>query len=200
MRSARVRPLSFLASAAVVSAAALLTSACGGGSGAPGADASPPATFANSYLSFRHPAAWTAYPFRWSGELHFHPMLYLSTQPVRDPCHTQQTATVCAWPVGRLQPGGVLVTMENRGFPGLSLSRFDGASLRVGGRAAKRSVTRPGACAAIGGDVTIDVVVASPQPSNVTEFTACLRGPGLTPNEQRVDSLLASTRFLQKTS
>lgn len=172
-----------------------LASACGGGSDAPPAARSRPATFANSTLSLRHPAAWTAYPFKWSGELHFHPMLYLSTQPVRDPCRTQNGTTACGWPVDRLDPGGVLISVENRGFPGWSLGQAGGTPLLVGGRSAKRRSDRPGSCAAIGGQLTIAVAVASPQPGNWTELTACLRGPQLTANEHRLDALLASLRF-----
>lgn len=180
---------------AAVSAVLAPASACGGGSRRPASDAPPPATFANSYLSFRHPAAWTAYPFRWSGELHFRPMLYLSTQPVRNPCRTRDETVSCTWPVDRLRPAGVLVQLENRGFPGWSLAEAPGTELRVGGRPAKRQIDSDGACRTIGGDVTIEVAVASPMPDNWTELTACLRGPQLGPNERQLEALLTSLRF-----
>jgi hypothetical protein len=51
-------------------------------------------------------------------------------------------------------------------------------------------------CRSIGADRTIDVLVQTrPLPSPLTEFTACLRGPGLAQAEKSVDALLASTKF-----
>jgi hypothetical protein len=180
-----------------IAATVALASACGGGLDAPAAATNTPlAKYANTFLSFRHPANWKAYPFRWSGALHFQPMLYVSTQAVRDPCQTSGNSTVCKWPVRRLQPDGVLIAWENRGFPGWSLRTQRGKSIRIDGRSAKRSEARPGACAAIGGDLTIEVAIARPMASNWTEATACVRGPHLAANERRIDSLLASTRFL----
>jgi len=177
---------------AVVSA----TTACGGGANTSAAKDPPLVKYANNFLSFSRPTAWKAYPFRWAGELHFQPMLYVSTQPVLDPCRTKGNTTTCTWPVRRLQRDGVLITWENRGFPGWSLESQPGSSLRVGGRSARRLATRPGPCAAIGGNLTVEVAIARPLAHNWTEATACLRGPDLTLNERRVDALLASTKFL----
>ena len=189
---ARLTLRCLLAIAAVVS-----TSACGGGGDAAAAKSPPPLVkYSNSFLSFSHPSTWKPYPFQWAGALHFQPLLYVSTQPLQDPCRTKGKATVCTWPLQRLQPGGVLITWENRGFPGFSLQTQPGSALRVGGRSAKRAAMRPGPCAAIGGDLTIEVAVARPLADNWTEVTACLRGPGLAQNERRVDALLASTKFL----
>jgi hypothetical protein len=51
-------------------------------------------------------------------------------------------------------------------------------------------------CRRIGADRTIDVLIATkPLPSTPTEFTACLRGPGLAQEEKSVEALLASTTF-----
>ena len=179
-----------------IAATVASTSSCGGGQGAAAPKDPPLAKYANSFLVFRHPAAWKAYPFRWSGELHFQPMVYLSTQPVHDPCTTNGNATMCSWPVRRLQPDGVLIAWENRGFPGWELRTQPGTSMRIGGRPAKRVTTAGGACRAIGGDRTTEVVIASPQKDNWTEVTACVRGPHLAANEHRLNALLASTRFL----
>jgi hypothetical protein len=56
--------------------------------------------------------------------------------------------------------------------------------------------TPGGICRRIGADRTIDVLIATrPLPSTLTEFTACLRGPGLAQEEKSVDALLASTKF-----
>lgn len=192
---ARLSPRRILVLAATTAAVAS-TSACGGGQSALTAKRAPLVKFANDYLTFRHPATWKAYPFRWGGELHFQPMLYVSSQPVQNPCRTNGNATVCKWPVRQLRPDGVLIAWENRGFPGWSLRTQPGESIRIDGRSAKRASARPGACAAIGGDLTIEVAIARPLASNWTEATACVRGPHLAANERRLDALLASTRFL----
>jgi hypothetical protein len=56
-----------------------------------------------------------------------------------------------------------------------------------------------GLCSRIGADRTIEVLVATqPLPSTLTEFTACLRGPGVAENVRRVDALLASTTFTSR--
>jgi hypothetical protein len=185
-----------LLSLAAIAAAVTSMSACGGGQVEGEAPLAPLVRYTNSYLSFRHPAAWKAYPFRWNGGLHFQPMLYVSTQPVQNPCRTSGNTTTCSWPVRRLQPDGVLIAWENRGFPGWSLRKQPGESIRIGGRAAKRAAASPGSCASIGGDLTVEVAISRPVASNWTEATACVRGPHLAANERRLDALLASTRFL----
>ena len=135
-----------------------------------------------------------AYPFRWAGELHFRPLVYLSTQPVHNPCSTHGNTTSCGLPVRRLRPGGVLVVWQVNGIPAMGLGQ--GARIRVGGHAATRVVTSSGVCKKVGADRTIQVVVeTSPTPSPLTYFTACLRGPNLAQNERRVDDLLVSARI-----
>jgi hypothetical protein len=174
-----------------------LTSGCGGGS-----DAQAAATnhdlrlvqYSSSVLSFTHPAAWKAYPFRWAGGLHFQPLVYLSTQPVHDPCSTRESTTSCGFPVDRLQPGGVLLTWNASSPPATGLAA--GSRIRVDGHPARRVDSTDGICRKIGADRTIEVLVQTrPLPSTPTELTACLRGPGLEQEEQNVDALLASTRF-----
>lgn len=176
---------------------ALLTSGCGGGSnGQPAASTQDPrlVQFSSSSLSFTHPATWQAYPFHWAGELHFQPLVYLSTQPVHDPCSTQGGTTSCGFPVGQLQPGGVLLTWNASSPPTSELE--SGSRIRVDGDPGRRVESAPGICRAIGADKTISVLVQTrPLPSTPTELTACLRGPGLAQEEQSVDALLASTKF-----
>ncbi len=128
-------------------------------------------------------------------------MVYLSTQATHDPCRTTASAlggttTTCGWPVGRLAPGGVVVLLENRGSPGVSLTNFAGQSTRVDGRSAKLSTQRPGICRALGADATISVAIARPLASNWTALAACLRGPHLAEQERQVRAMLSSMRFL----
>lgn len=181
------------AAAALVFAATLLAAGCGAARTTQGPAAV--SSFRNNFMAFRHPTAWRPVVYKTAGTLHFHPIVYLSTQPTHAPCRQQASATVCDWPVNWLRPGGVLIVWENRGFPGWSLDPAPGLSLRVGGRQAKRTVTHPGECTAIGADETIEVAIARPLPENWTAFTACLRAPELI-TERQVDALLASTRFI----
>src|SRR5690242_13520367 len=90
--------------------------------------------FRNDFVSFSYPAPWTTSV--WQEQVpHFQPIVYLSTQPTHDPCRTSVAArslTVgCGWPVARLSRGGVLVSWENKGYPGTSVSQFPGAAARV---------------------------------------------------------------------
>jgi hypothetical protein len=196
---ARLRPRSLLMCAAALMLLALLTSGCGGGAEAQASATQVPALvkYANSSLSFTHPAAWKAYPFQWPGELHFQPMVYLSTQPVHDPCSTKGNTTSCGFPVRRLEPGGVLITWNASYPPAMGFG--PGSHITVDGHPARRVETAGGMCRTIGADRTIDVLIQTrPFPSTLTDFTACLRGPDLAQSEQSVDALLASTKLLSQ--
>lgn len=193
---ARLTQRRLLLGAAALVALVAVTSGCGGGTNAQAsAKTDPkPVTYSNSLLSFSHPAAWKAYPFRWAGELHFRPMVYLSTQPVQDPCSTKGNTTSCGFPVKQLEPGGVLVTWNASNPPAFALG--SGSRVQVDGRDARRVDTAGGICRRIGADRTVDLLIAArPLPSTPTEFTACLRGPGLAQEEKNVEALLASTKF-----
>jgi hypothetical protein len=153
------------------------------------------ANFQNEFVALRYPAAWRPLVVPATGELHFDPMLYLSTQAGHDPCRHSGTTTACGWPVARLRQNGILIAVENKGYPGWSLATVPGKALRVGGRAAKKVVSRPGRCATIGADETIEVAIARPLNGNWTDVTACLRGPQLAARERELDALLATARF-----
>lgn len=157
-------------------------------------------TYRNAFVTFQYPAAWATSVFI-EQTLHFHPMVYLSTQSTHDPCRTTSSAgggaaTACGWPVGRLAPGGVVVLLENRGAPGATLGSFAGKPVRIGGRGAKLSTQKPGICGTLGAEATISVAIARPLPSNWTAVQACLRGPNLAAQERQVRALLRSMRFL----
>jgi hypothetical protein len=182
--------------AALLLALAGIASGCGGGldAQAMAKKAQPPVEYSNPALSFSHPARWKAHPFRWSGELHFRPLVYLSTQPVHDPCSTKGNTTSCGFPVGKLRPGGVLVTWNASNPPGIGLGR--GSRVKVDGREARRVDTPGGICRSIGADRTVEVLIQTrPLPSPLTEMTACLRGPGLAQEQKSLNALLASTKF-----
>jgi hypothetical protein len=192
---ARLTLRRLLTGAAALVALVAVTSGCGGGTDAQAAKSDPKlVTYSNSLLSFNHPAAWQAYPFRWAGELHYRPMVYLSTQPVQDPCSTNRNTTSCGFPVKQLEPGGVLVTWNASNPPAMALG--PGSRIQVDGHVARRVDTAGGMCRSIGADRTVDVLIPTrPLPSPPAEFTACLRGPGLAQEEKSITELLNSTKF-----
>jgi hypothetical protein len=159
-------------------------------------------TYRNSFVTFRYPAGWS--PSVWQAPrqmLHFHPMVFLSTQRTHDPCRTASaagggTSVTCGWPIDHLAPGGVVLRWENRGSPGVSLATFPGLSTDIGGRRAKLSTQGPSSCDSLGADKAITVAIARPMASNWTAFEACLRGPHLAEHERQVRALLSSTQFL----
>jgi hypothetical protein len=180
---------------AAIAAAAAVTSACGGGGDARAAAKEPALqSYSGSGFSFSYPAAWTAYPGK-QAELHFQPLVYLSTQPVHDPCSTKGSETTCGFPVDRLKPGGVLVVWLKYGVPAMSLG--SGGRIHVGGDPATYVDKPGGECRKIGADRTIQAAVqTSPPPAAFTYLTACLREPGAAENARSIKALLASTKFL----
>ncbi|MFL5960251.1 MAG: hypothetical protein ACJ75G_08320 [Gaiellaceae bacterium] len=194
---ARLTPRRLLCAAALA-ALVSVTSACGGGGDAQAAANEPPlSNYTGSGLSFSYPAAWTANkPILPAGVLHFHPLVYLSTQAVHAPCTTHGNETSCDLPVRHLQPGGVLASWASPYLGPLSRTPR-GKRIEVGGRPAWRTEGAGGDCRRIGADRTIEVEVELPNDGFVS-LTACLRGPSLAQAEQSVDALLASTKFLSQ--
>jgi hypothetical protein len=178
-----------------IAATVALTSACGGGQDAAAAAKDPQLLkYSDRYVSFTYPTAWAASRPKGPGELHFHPLVYLGTQPVHDACSVHANETTCDWPIRHLQPGGVLALWQLPyvGPTGPMGPTPQETRIQVGGHTAWRQDTKGGDCRRIGADRTIDVLVPS---ANPIELTVCLRGPGLARNERRLDALLASTQF-----
>jgi hypothetical protein len=175
--------------------AVVLAAVSAGGCGVAARNPAGPSEFSSGFLELRYPPTWIASQPGESRELHVQPLLYVSRQPTRNACRTRGMVTSCGWPLTELQPGGVLVVWENRGYPGWSLSAAPGRALRVGGRRARIQRSRPGACAAIHGDETISVAIERPLAGNWTSVTACLRAPGLARVERGVELMLRSARF-----
>lgn len=185
---------------------ASVASACGGGGDAATATPKDPplAEFSGSGLSFSYPSVWTAtkpsFPYQ---DLHFHPIVFLSTQPVHAPCTTKGNETDCGIPIAidTLQPGGVFAMWQPAEGPPLvsgELAPFKG-TFQIDGHPAQRKETAGGECSEIGADRTISVEVERATQDYIF-FTACLRKPGLAQAEKSVDALLASTKFTAQQS
>jgi hypothetical protein len=167
------------------------TSACGGGTDAAAAKAPTLLKYSDSNISFTYPAVWRASQPTGPSELHFQPIVYLSTQQVGNPCSLRGNVTSCGWPIKHLGPGGVLALWQVPYSAGVPLGTPEGTQITVGGRQAWRTETAGGSCRQIGADRTIEVTV----PSNSISLTVCLRGPNVAQSERRVAALLKTVEF-----
>jgi hypothetical protein len=161
----------------------------------PPALSKPPAmtaSFIAMGLSFRYPATWQRQS--WSGDVASFatPIVSLSSGPLRNPCTVTTSlgarTVTCAYPVGHLPPGGVLVSWDAVGFPTTHLPT---PNTTIGGRPAVETTATGGAwCASLGGTETITVMIPRPMPDNWYQLDACLRGPDLAQQEAQVSAML----------
>jgi hypothetical protein len=144
-------------------------------------------TFSGGGVSFRYPAAWHVQRESVRGP-HARPIAALGSGPVRASCTASAAGDTCGWPVDQLAPGDMVVlvsSMHTRGivrWP-MKLGRHRGSVLTA----------RPGGCAAIGGDLTIDASVEL-GPSKQARVLACAKSPGIEHSRQVAMRLLRSLR------
>ena len=157
---ARLSPRRLLIYAAALATLAVLTSGCGGGTDAQAARSrirrtsstrTPSSASATRRRGRRIRSAGTASSTsaRWSTSAR-------SRCTIRARC--RGTRSPAASRVGRLQPGGVLVTWNASNPPAVGLGQ-GGSRIRVGGHPARRVDTAGGMCRSIGADRTIDVLI-----------------------------------------
>jgi hypothetical protein len=190
---ARLTPGRLLICAVAVLALVSVLSACGGGSDAGGAKDPSLKKYSDQFVSFTYPSAWAASAPKGPTEMHFDPLVYLSTQPVGAPCVQQGNETSCDWPIKNLEPGGVLALWQvPYSLPAVGGKVVhQGTQIEVGGRPAWIQNVVGGACRRIGADRTIDVEMSA----HNLELTVCVRSPGVTQAEKSVNALLASVKF-----
>lgn len=188
---ARLTPGRLLLCGAAVVALVCVTSACGGGNA--GAAQDPPLKkYSDQFVSFTYPSAWAASAPKGPTEMHFHPLVYLSTQPVGAPCVAQGNETSCGWPIKSLDPGGVLALWQipyQLPTPGGKVVHR-GTEIQVGGHPAWEQDVVGGDCRRIGATRTINVDM-----TKGLALTVCLREPGVAQAEKSVNALLASVKF-----
>jgi hypothetical protein len=165
------------------------------------AEERPPATGSHSHaefngLAFDYPTGWTSQPFGVVSSFS-NVITYLSPTPLHDPCTRTSAPSgeeiTCGYPVTQLDPGTLLVTWMNIGFPHpAGQPEVSQPNTTIGGRAARMDTATPGNCARIGGDKTIVADIERPG-GNHYEMQACVRGPGLTDMERAIDQMLDST-------
>jgi hypothetical protein len=183
-----------LVCATAIAALVFIASACGGGSSVGGTEDPTVARYSDQFLSFTYPSAWSPSAAKGPTEMHFRPLVYLSTQPVHDPCVAQGNATSCDWPIRNLDPGGVLAVWQipyQLAMPGKVV--HTGTKIEVGGDPAWTQNVAGGECRRIGADRTLNVDTAKG-----LELTVCLRAPGIGQAEEKVNALLASVKFARR--
>jgi hypothetical protein len=152
-------------------------------------------------IAFDRPANWV----RWLPNMHDPitdgPMLYLSTDPLQPTCAVLPSGPpnpadvqgrACDWPLTTLSPGGVLVTWWNDRI--LSPIPSPDEPLTINGGSSGIRVERPGTCAAIGSDETVEAAIplaGSPGWTNLVVI-ACLRGPDVASAETQLREMLRS--------
>jgi hypothetical protein len=167
----------------------VLVAGCGG--------ATPVTThFAAAQFSFDYPAAWHSAAPGVQGRA-IRPVVYLSTGTAYNPCVTTTSGQSCGIPDKQLEPDGVAVTWSANGVMGWGRASQPGASATIAGRPAKVNVQQSGACADMGGDLSVTAVIALAAESNWVEMDACLRGPDLTAAQADVARMLDSLRLPQ---
>jgi hypothetical protein len=144
-------------------------------------------------ISLRYPRAWKVSPAKWND----HPgnfgasIAYLSPQPMRNPCVADGNSISCGPTVDVVRPGGVVVTVQQAGFPGRSFKV--GRRIRIGPRIAYLSVGRPGGCAGVHASETLTLNLPTGR-DNAYQVTACLRAPTAA-NARRVRALFRTVRL-----
>jgi hypothetical protein len=148
----------------------------------------PRVHYAGDGISFWYPAAWK-YSFGPTSApvLHYDVFLWLSTQPLHDPCTYTALGdgtgeTQCTTASDGLGPGDVLVDFEN--LPFLRPLPHAGRRVSFGGHAARLLVR--------GGKIDAYIVRA---PRALVHVSATCVAPGVRANEQRVLRMLRSIRF-----
>jgi hypothetical protein len=161
--------------------------------GAAGAAASPLRAYGGGGVSFRYPKTWHVAPKAWHwGGPALQLVTYLSTQTMHDPCVRSGASATCAPPLDVLAPRGAVLVTWTRGIPS-AMPRATGARVKLGGRPARLSLLRPGACRYLAADETVTATISLPSQTLVMQ--ACLRGPGTTANVLRVRAMLATLKL-----
>lgn len=154
----------------------------------------PTKTFSNGFLNFRYSGCWTAVTY-YEESSFSETVVYLSDQSTHQPCHETANGRTCGWPVGKLDPGHILVQWSANGFPRWTLNEAPGSPTTVGGQPAHAEVSRPGQCSSMGADATISVTIARATPDNWYGMTACLLDPGDTQAAAAVQQMLSTVTY-----
>jgi len=151
-------------------------------------------------ISFERPVNWNRWQPNERDPLVGGPIIYLSTDPLREDCATlpgaspnpMNPAGVTCAPLAVLSPNGVFVAWIAQRL--LGRLPTSGEPIAINGSTARLQIERPGSCADIGAGETISVLMPIGQPTPLSNIAvvACLRGPDLSLAEGQVRAMLTS--------
>lgn len=139
--------------------------------------------FDSDGLAFDYPSTWNAATFDIPSNFK-HWWVWLSTEPMADPCDRVSTSDMTSITcdrspvVGRLREGGVLLDWSSNGWLSWQFDANAGDPIQVGGREATLEVNAADTdCTAIAGRTQVRVVVPAGVPNNWSQLDACIAGP-----------------------
>jgi hypothetical protein len=168
-------------------------------SGSPTDSASATRAFAEGGLQMDYPAAWREFHYEVISSFS-NVIAYLGTVEMQDPCTRTATSITCDNGF-HLPPGGIVVVVEDRGFPGYDIltnpmDEGRGVLLRVAGLPARRALTGPNQ--ATGADQVLVWWISKPgSVDNYYSVTAYLRGPDVVVETAQVDAMVTGLRYDQ---
>jgi hypothetical protein len=147
-------------------------------------------TFSGDGVSFRYPAAWHVQRESVYGKgVHSWPLATLGSEVVHPSCTSTSDGFTCGWPVEQLSAGQMVVLV--------SMAHVHGTMrwpMKLGGHRASVLTGRPGGCAEIGGDLTIDASVQVDRARTV-RVLACAKSPRLERSRKVAMRLLRSLKY-----
>jgi hypothetical protein len=155
------------------------------------------ACYTRREISFVYPKTWQAMPEQFAATKRT--LVYLSTDPLHDPCQRTPSLITCHFPIDSIGPNGVFAYWLEGRWSVLAVRRAPGTPTRIGGRPARVAISSSGSavdgCRQLGGDEAVTALVARPVPHTFDVFVACLSGPDHQQAEKEIGVILESTRF-----
>jgi hypothetical protein len=124
--------------------------------------------------------------------VHFEAVANLGTDTMHARCQESPSGKTCGWPLERMSPGAMVTIVSVTHMP--PTRGVVRRPMKLGGHGASVSTLRPGGCAEIGGDLTIDAYVGITRGSSA-QILICTRSPGLEQSRRQALRLLRSLRI-----
>jgi hypothetical protein len=155
-------------------------------------------TYHSVGIVLQYPPSWRATNYSDAVSNVSYSLVFLSDQPMHDPCRTSTDERFCGDVIDQLRDGGVLVEWFAWGFPGWRYLNVGPGAITVGGRPARILRLRVTACRGLGANAHEIVEVGAPMATEGFLFTACYRGGDSRIAQRQLSEILGSTRFLEQ--
>lgn len=178
--------------------AAVLVIGCGSPAPMPSSSTPSSGHYSDGTMSFDYPPAWRAATFQYFSTMS-ELIVYLSPQPLSEPCTRSPNSIACGQPVQGLEPNSVLVSWWYWGSLGADPATFPGDPVNVDGRSGRlTNAPDSGSCTSIGGDSALKLTTTAPATpaGNWIEMDACWRGPNGDATRAQILALISSVKWL----